>query len=778
MQKERSIVIFLILLMCSASSVYAQTRCITGRVIDDVSGRPVSDVHIYNEASSAGVLSDSLGRFLFCGIGAGDLIGFEHIAYYLQMISVDDRLPDTITIRLNQRSIRTGEVEIKGVGAGRGSRVLPGQATISKKEIIGMPAFLGEADVVKAIQTLPGVQTVSEGVGEVFVRGGAPGQNMILLDGMELMSPMHLMGLYSVFNPLLTQKAEVYKGHAPAALSERISSVISVVSVDPLRSDQQVMGSLGMLTSGLALVQHSKNQKWGVSVGARRSFLEFYEQLSKLVVADDKNYFNTSAYSFYDFNGRLVYQPRSSALLSFNWYLGADAFYLKDALADYGVATDFGNKAFTMDWKQQVNASHRFLVRIGYTEAWSAFHGNVMDYLVSFKNSHKRLFLQAEDLHIIGKHHLSWGVKMFNYWSVPQDMLSVIDNDSSVYYNRFRNQQIDVFVDDAYALSPQFTLYGGLRLHNYVSIAPDAFPDYSGSEYSESEWHQNKKFRGFSSSVSVQWQPQPHHRFKLAGARQLQMVHLASISSLPLPNDIWMMSTPFLKPQKGYQFSLGYYYERPAFLLTSEVFAKMMDNQVIFSVSEDDEVPVFEDHFFVGKGRAYGLEISGKKREGRFTGTVNYTWLRSERSFNSIDQGRWFRDKFDRTHDLALTGTYKLKEGLDFSAFFVLASGNNITLPSGRMWLMGTVMNDYDGYNNFRMPVYHRLDLSLTMALKSQRFKESTLVFSVMNVYNRANPYFLFYKVYLGDSPYDMDVRGSQVSLFPILPSIGWRFKF
>jgi hypothetical protein len=195
-------------------------------------------------------------------------------------------------------------------------------------------------------------------------------------------------------------------------------------------------------------------------------------------------------------------------------------------------------------------------------------------------------------------------------------------------------------------------------------------------------------------------------------------------------------------------------------------------------VNTEKEEMDFEDHFFHGKGRSYGVELSARKTKGRFQGSLNYTLSRSERSFPDIFSGEWFPDKFDRIHDLSLSTSFSVNDRWTFNTSWIYATGNNMTLPAGRMWMMGSVMNDYAGYNNFRLPAYHRLDVSASMKLDSDFFRESVLDFSIINVYNRANPYFVFYRVYQGDSNYDIDIRAAQVSLFPVMPSVSWKFKF
>ena len=775
----RSLIPVLIFFVATeGTQLYSQMQCLRGRIVDDQRGLALADVHVSLLSKAAGTLSDSLGLFELCGIKQGDIIELHHIAYYAQTIVVSAAMPDYPEFRMKLRTVEGAEVTVRG-RSGLSVSALPGQATISSADIVRMPSFMGEADVIKTMQTMPGVQSVSEGVGEVFVRGGAPGQNMILIDGMELMNPLHLMGLYSVFNPHTTQKADIYKGHAPASLSERISSVIMVSSNDPLRGETGISASLGTLTSGLALTRRSKNGKWGITGGLRRSFVELYRFMSMQLIPDEDNYFAQSSYSFYDFNGRAVYQPFSNGLLSFNWYLSADRFSLGEDDINDEMSTHFGNRAASLVWKHNINSWLSYSLSSAYTGSYSYFEGDLSDSYIDFDNEHRRFSLNGEISIQKARNTVTLGVKRFSYRTVPQDMSFVVAEDTVLHYNEFKNTQFDVYLEDNLRLSDKLQLTAAARMHNYKTKGPLRFSAKEGTLFSPEEWNKNRDIYDFSASLALKWEPKPSYHFKLAASRQVQTVHLASISSLPLPNDIWMMSTPFLKPQTGRQISAGYYNNGVLFSYSGELFAKSMDKQAIFAVNTgDSEMELFEEHFFIGNGRIYGAELSGKKHHGRFTGELSYTLMRSERSFPAIDEGRWYPDKFDRTHDLSLSLFYKINERWEASSYFVYASGANLNLPSGRMWLMGTVMNDYNGFNGYRLPPYHRLDFSLNYHLKSAIFKESVLSFSVMNVYNRANPYFAFFSVKQGSGNYNINISAYQVSLFPVLPSVGWRFKF
>jgi len=280
---------------------------------------------------------------------------------------------------------------------------------------------------------------------------------------------------------------------------------------------------------------------------------------------------------------------------------------------------------------------------------------------------------------------------------------------------------------------------------------------------------------------SVNYFPSPATSFKGSYAYGTQNMHLASIASIPLPSDIWMPSTRLLPPERGHQITLGYVreYAETGIQYGLEAYGKKMDHQLLLKINVNNEdIPNFEDNFYTGEGLAYGAEFYLKGSRGPVNTTLSYTLGWARQRFPHVNDGKWYDAQYDRRHDLNVLCTYQLNEYLDLGAVFIFATGNKATLPTGRYWLMGDIANDYEGINNFRMPAYHRMDVSLNYHFKSKLFHESILNFSIINIYNRSNPYFIFYSVEEGSKNYELSIKAKQVSLFPILPSISWRFKF
>ncbi|MGQ1889087.1 TonB-dependent receptor [Thermophagus sp. OGC60D27] len=763
-------------LLVTVLETVAQNHCVRGWVREADSGEPVSDVHIWATRSGKGTITDSSGAFEIC-FDKNEVLIISHATYDTQRLSLVENDKDSVFIYLNQRDVVAREVEVRGRRETAINPVLPSTGSIKSKDILLLPSLLGEADVVGALRQLPGIQSVSEGIGGVFVRGGSPGQNRVLLDGMELLNPVHLMGVYSVFNPLITRGVEVFKGHSPVSVRSGLSSSILVTSDDPISGDQGVKGAIGNIASNLTLSLQSRNGKFGITAGARRSYLEVYREASSLFLKEDDNYFDQSFYWFYDFNGRMVFQPHPGSQFVLSWYVGVDDFVIDNDDVDYDAGTNYGNNAVALQWRKRMGVDGSLKISADYTSAWSDFTGEIIQNDLDFTSRHQKLSLSAEMLNEYRSHLIRYGAEGAWYKTMPQKLFLVITDDTTQRKDIYRNYEVSWFLEDNFHLLPKISLYAGIRGYYYASLGPYQyngdvdFTDVGAGETIDHDWL-------WSSSLSVSYSPGKSSTCKIAWTRSVQLRHLAALSSMPLPNDLWMMASPRLKPQIGHQWSVEYERVSTSYDWRVGAFARLMRNQLIFNVNIDGEEMNFEDHFYKGRGRAYGLEWSLRKKAGPITGALNYTMSKSERSFNDIFDGVWFNDKFDRTHDLTVLVTGNLSGKWSCSANWTYATGISMNLPSGRMWMMGTIMNDYDSFNNFRLPPYHRLDLSASLKLNSDTFKESVLDFSVINVYNRANPYFLFYKVSKGNSNYDIDIQARQISLFPIMPSLSWKFKF
>ncbi len=771
---------FICLLFCFIGfELQSQNPCIKGRVTDSETLKGVALATIRIANTSEGTVTDSLGRFELCGVTKDVDLEVSHAAYELQIIRVNKQATGKCEVMLTRRVIQTQEVEV--VADAKNSLITPftGKQVLKQKDILSLPTFLGESDVLKAVQLLPGVQSVSEGNSGVFVRGGGAGQNLFILDDMELMNPSHLMGIYSVFNPLVSEQIEIYKGHSPVHLLGRLSSTIAVQSRTPSIKNSGLEAHIGNISSNVVLSHVSSNEKVSFITGFRRSHIEALGWMASAFVPAEKNYFKNNQYAFYDFNGKLTIKISPQSSLTFSWYLGNDHFGINNAKAGYQAGTHWGNQAAALIYKRTNSNGDGWMHSLHYTGAYSGFSGNIMNSQIDFDSRYSQLQQKNQWSHQINNHLIYLGLDAAIIQTVPQDLWYEYINDLVSKFDQFQNVTLSAFLSDRVNLSKKIELYGGIRLTADAALGPYAYnADQTNGVLVPKNQLADIQYT-WSPVIALSIFPSPRQSVKLAFSRNAQHVHLASISSIPLPNDLWMTSSPKIKPEISYQLSAGYYRQTKAFDWSAEIYSKVLQNQLIYNVNMSKDANVnFEDDFYHGKGIAYGLDCSISRKKGWLTGSVNYSLAHSQRSFPEIMNGKWFDDKYDRLHDLNIQASHRFNDKWDAGMIWVFATGNTTTLPSGRWWMMGGVMNDYTGYNNFRFPPYHRLDLSVNRTFTSKRFQESVLNISLINIYNRQNPYFLFYKVYMGENQYNIDIRATQISLFPILPSISWRVKF
>ncbi len=747
--------------------------CITGQVMDSDKGHPIPAVHITTVDGRRGTVSDIDGKFDLCGFTQDTIrIYIGHTAFELKELLVTKNRSKALIIRLNFKVYSTKEVRIAGTSASIVKNYIPGKLTLKKAEILAVPAFMGSPDVLRGLQLLPGMQSVSEGTSGIYVRGGSPGHNYVLFDDIELMNPTHLMGVYSVFNPLLTDKVEFYKGNAPVHQSARLASSIIVSTRNKKEDKSNWAGNIGNIVTNLTYNGLSENKKWYFSTGVRRSYLDVLSFMAKPFLKDDENYFEQNNYTFYDWNGKLRYHSGKNTL-ALTWYLGQDDFQMENNKNAIESFSKWGNQGMAISWKYMLNTSLNMKNSIDYSGYNSDFGANTPEGNMRFKTSYRQVRFRNNFIYECEKSLVRWGADLIKYHITPQSIeVSEFEN-SQAKLNRYTSLAAKIYLSNHYRINTYWSVYGALALNYYQLLAKEN-EDGSMRDDKQDIWIPNVV-------ASLNYHPTPTSSIKGSYAFNSQNIHLASVASIPLPSDVWMPSTTNLPPEQGHQATIGYFKTWPDKQLQfgTEVYGKFMDHQLLLKVNVDQKaVESFEDNFLSGEGLAYGSEFYLKKKSGQMSCTLGYTLGWTRQRFTAINNGQWHDAKYDRRHDLNALLTYQLNKRIDFGVVVIFASGNKATLPTGRYWLMGTIANDYAGVNNFRMPSYHRLDASINYKLKSRLFKESILNISIINLYNRSNPYYIYYKVEEGQKDYELSITAKQVSLFPIMPSLSWRFKF
>ena len=751
--------------------LHSQNWCVSG-VITDETGAPVPMAHIALYDSFKGGVSDENGLFELCGlINDSVQIVVGHTSFYPQTIWIFKSNKKELNVKLQLKVLNTKEIEVVANQQSIVSTYIPGKLSLSNKDILSIPGFMGSPDVLPSLQLLPGMQSVSEGNSGIYVRGGSPGQNYVLFDDIELMNPTHLMGIYSVFNPLLTERVEFFKGNAPVHQSSRLASTIIVSTKNSNNNQSNWAGNIGNIITNLTYSGATSDNKWFFSTGIRRSYLDVLGYMAQPFLNDEDNYFKSNQYSFYDWNGKLRYQSGKSSL-TLSWYLGGDHFTLLNKKNHLSSFSKWGNQGTALVWKYLFQSNLSMNNTLSYSGYQSDFGADVDDGGMRFQTDYQQLQLKNSFVWTVGKSIWRWGMDASLYNVTPQNLEIAYVENSDYRLNEYTSLAVKPFLSNQYTLNDKWTIYGGLALMYYQ------MKDVSGTSGQNTNYKAQIKPNVVT---SISYHSSNSASVKASYAFNTQNIHLASIASIPLPSDIWMPSTTNLPLEYGHQFTLGYFKFLEQYNLQwgVEGYAKLMNNQLLLKLNVNNvEVEQFDENFYRGEAMAWGSELYLNKQKGQFNFTAGYTLGWTKQRFDGINEGAWHDAKYDRRHDLNLQMTYQHNKKIDFGAVFIYASGNKATLPTGRYWIMGSIANDYAGVNNYRMPSYHRLDVSMNYHLKSSVFNESVLSFSIINLYNRSNAYYIYYLIEEGDKDYEMSIKAKQVSLFPIMPSISWRFKF
>ncbi|WP_439185193.1 TonB-dependent receptor [Carboxylicivirga taeanensis] len=747
--------------------------CIKGVVVDREDGLPVPAAHITALDGKIGTVSDVEGRFELCGLMEGTVgLSVGHTAFEQQVLKVDTKSTAQLIIKLRLKIYSTAEVEVKGQQNTIVKQYIPGKLSLKKDDILNLPAFLGSPDVLRGLQLLPGMQSVSEGNSGIYVRGGSPGHNYVLFDNIELMNPTHLMGMYSVFNPLLTNRVEFFKGNAPVHQSSRLASSIIVHTYQQKPDSSNWAGNIGNIITNLTYNGQSANKKWYLSTGIRRSYLDVLKYIAQPFLSEEDNYFEQNAYTFYDWNGKLRYHSGRNSL-QLSWYMGQDDFQMDNAKNSLQSESKWGNQGASLVWKNSLQPHLLMENTLAYSAYFSNFGAEVPDGRMRFETDYEQISVKSTFSLSRENHLLRWGCGVTLYDVVPQNIELSNFNTAEVIVDDYRSTSAKIFISDQAQLSDHWSVYGGVALNLYRML-------HAGR--AENSLATDKAVQVVPNvTFSINYDPYVNSSYKASYAYNSQNIHLASIASIPLPSDVWMPATAALPMETSHQLTVGYFKSYPDKQMQwgVEAYGKYMDNQLLLKLNTNqDEVESFEDNFYKGQGIAYGSEVYINKEAQPFSYTLSYTLGWVQQQYDGINAGKWHDAKYDRRHDLNIQTVYRCNKRIDFGAVFIFATGNKATLPTGRYWMMGNIANDYAGVNNYRMPPYHRLDVSMNYRLRSRLFAESVLNFSIINLYARSNPYFIYYEVAEGQQDYELSIKAKQVSLFPIMPSLSWRFKF
>lgn len=796
---------FLLYFMCHSTAWGQEKFTVSGYVSDLKNGEALANAKIFVASLNKGALTNNYG-FYSLTLPAGIYeVEYRYTGYPTIKKSVDlgsKNVLLSLELGLKDGEKTFEEVVVNGKKADNVNSTKLGQMELDIDQIKRLPAFMGEVDVIKAIQLLPGVSSVSEGGQGFYVRGGGPDQNLVVLDEGVVYNAAHLFGFFSVFNSDAVKSVNLIKGGMPANFGGRLSSVLEVNMNEGNNKRLAVKGGLGAISSRLTIEGPLKKDKGSFIISGRRTYIDV---LAKAFIPDTSP-FAGSGYYFYDLNAKLNYKFGEKDRLFLSGYYGKDVFNFSDNEGGFKVEMPWGNGIAALRWNHLFNSKLFMNISTTFSDYKFQFASQQDEFRFALLSGIQDYGAKADfSYYPNDRHRIKWGGNYIYHIFTPT---SVSAEQDTTEFNTGAAQKLysheeAIYLLDEFDANDRLRINVGLRYGMYQHVGP--FTRYIKGDITTPDTTINyapneliKFYHGLEPRFSFRYLTGLHSSIKGGYAYNYQYVHLTSLSAVSLPTDIWFPTTDLAKPQKGFQASLGYFqnFADDKYEASVEVYYKGMKNVIEFKEGAlpTDNVNDNTDNLLVfGEGWAYGIEFFFKKAVGRFTGWIGYTWAKTERRFPDLNSGEVYPAKYDRRHDMNLVGTFKLNDSWIFSGSFIYATGNTLTLPTSWYVQDQNLLFNYGARNSTRMAPYHRLDVAATwydkaykeatdmttgQTIKVKKKLRNNVAISVYNIYNRANPFFLFVD---NDGDFlngDFKLTVKQVSLFPIIPSVTWNFEF
>jgi len=792
-----TLLLFSLILQLVAQSVEKHT--ISGYVREDISGESLIGVNIYLPQIKTGTVTNNYGFYSITLPSTEEVI---LIVSYVGFASDTAILILNSDIELNiglKPSIILKEVTVTADRAEKQSEsVKMSTVKLQVSQIKNVPSLLGEKDVLKVLQLMPGIQKGSEGSSGIYVRGGGPDQNLIILDDAIVYNASHLFGFFSLFNGDALKSIELTKGGFPARYGGRLSSVLEMNMKEGNKEEWHGEGGIGIISSRMTVEGPIKKGKSSILLSGRRTYVDLL--LRPILKATQEE---NTGYYFYDFNTKINYDFGRKNKLYLSGYFGKDKFYLKNnnEYVKENIGFLWGNATGTLRWnhlfsnKLFANAS---IIYSNYTfgiyDKYKVVAEN-KNYYAEYYSGIRDFSLKYDIDYIPNPNH--WikigAISIFHRFK-PHAYIEIdVPNNINIKNIEYIDGvESGVYAEDTWQPLQNLKVNGGLRFSHFLA--------------SEKQYH------FLEPRLSLAWRLKNNIALKGSYANMNQYIHMLSGTGISLPTDLWVPTTNKVRPQQSRQIALGLVKDisKPALSLSLEGYYKTMDHVIgykegaSFIMLDEPNSAIdinWEDNVTAGRAWSYGTEVLIQKKEGKLTGWIGYTLSWTQMQFDSLNFGKKYYARYDRRNDISVVTTYKLNNNITISGTWVYGTGNAVTLPQTeyitsphqigdndqysqynfyngqRLSMYEQIVNDFGEKNNFRMKSYHRLDIGIQFH-KEKKWGERIWEISVYNAYNRKNPFY-----YYTDYNFDKDTGKEygllkQVSLFPIIPSFTYSFKF
>ena len=756
----------------------AQQPTLSGYVKDAQTNESLPGAVVHIREAKRNIIANAKGFYRVALPPGAYTITVSYVGYSPREEALQVKSTQTRNFALRQQET---ELEAVEVNAARRANVTRAEMSVEKleiKTIKRIPALMGEVDVIKAIMLLPGVQSAAEGTSAFSVRGGSPDQNLILLDNATVYNASHLMGFFSVFNNDVVNDVKLYKGDIPASHGGRLSSLLEVSSKTGDLGKLNVSGGVGLISSRLEVDGPIISNRLSFMAAGRRTYADLFLPLAPEEGVRD------AVLHFYDLNGKLFYKLGSNDRITLGGYYGSDVFGMPVA------GMDFVNSAYSLSWNHVYSDklfSNVALIGSGYRYKM----GMVMSgFDMQWKSSIDDLGLRADYTFLYGAENLlHFGASGVWHRVNPCNATAITPISSepeSIVLPEIQSLESSAYAMNQHKIGERLTVKYGLRGTLFQNVGPATVYHYDDSynlrlndtltAYSRGDFYHH--YWGLEPRAGAVFLLNDNSSIKAGYSRTMQYMHLISNSTATSPIDVWMPSSPNIKPQSAHQTSVGYFRNLMdnAVELSGELFYKYMNDVVDYK----DHASIImnaqlEGELRRGVGKSYGAELMVRKNTGKFTGWLSYTYSRSFRRVQTVNNDEWYQAPFDRPHNLNIVASYDITRRINLSANWTFSSGSPTTFPEGRYAAEGASIPIYGKRNTYRLDDYHRLDVAANVELKKHGRYSHELNVSLYNAYARHNTWFIqFTEEPAGSGAMYAD----KLYLFSVVPSVTYNFKF
>lgn len=771
---------FIIFCFLVSTQVFAQNTCIIKVFITNKQTATVlSGATVYAVKTNQNYISNDKG-IAECTVACdSDSLYISYLGYRDTTILIGEPIRTYISIALTPSEFAIEKVTITKQPIDENLTNTIGEIQLQRSELRNLPSFMGEPDVLRTISTRGGVMQI-EGMQGIFVRGGSQDQNLILYDGATVFNPSHLLGFFSVFNSDIVQSASLFSSGAPAMYGGRLSSVLSIQSLQAKPDSIEASVNFGVLSSrsmiNVPITKHS-----AVRVSFRKTYLNLFVMplVEQSLQLNDEVH---TEFGFYDATFRYDYKPNSQNSFSISTYVGKDNFRLVNSKISLQNHALWGNAIIAGQWKHLSSNNWVHTITASFSNYSFNFLAQQSLYSLEISTGVSKYAIQYIAKKRYEFHTLQYGIATdFQIYNSGTFDVKIDDTPFNTYPALVsQSTEQSIFIEDQWNITQAITSNISLRAVPYFLLGPSEYIVYNEAGESKDTivYKKNEimysKF-GIEPRIEIKYQLSSESSLKASCMRTTQNMHMVSMLSAALPADIWLPASYYTPRMYGWISSIGYYrdFNNSMYQTSASIYYKTMHNMTEF---KDGFITLYANSYnqkiTTGKGYAFGSEFSIKKTSGDLQGGVTYNLSRSLRKFTELNQGYLYPASYDKPHDVAIHMQYRINKSLTLSGLWVYSSGKVYSEPVSKYFIGKNVVSEYGALNSSRMPAYHRLDLSAEYILKKTKLYELTTQVSVYNAYNRNNIYYIYYETQGNIDEFSIQFVKNYVGLFPILPSL------